>query len=71
MYLPWFPIILPYSLFFVWDILSFSGGSGTNGMIQALKMAFCIQQQFEHINQILCGLRIETMIADYCYLTKK
>ena len=47
-----------------------SGVTGTNGMIQALKMAFYIQQQCEHINQILCGLRIETMIADYCNLTK-
>ena len=28
-----------------------------NGVIQALKMAFCIHKQFEHINQILYGLK--------------
>ena len=50
--------LIHFSLF---GIHYFSRVPVKNGVIQALKMAFCIHKQFEHINQILYGFK--TMIA--------
>ena len=46
--------LIHFSLF---GIHYFSRVPVKNGVIQALKMAFCIHKQFEHINQILYGLK--------------